>query len=111
MGVFQFAPTLDVPAHIELAFEQGVPIAVNGITMSLPELNESLTTIAEGHGIGPLAGVAVVPDALADLVLGQARAALLAAADRPGTGIVCMRLHQGEHTIVSVSASSLAQHS
>ncbi len=108
--MFRFAQTADVPAHIELAFEQGVPIAVNGITMPLPELNESLTTIAADHGIG-LAGARVVTDALADLVLCHAREALAAAASQPGTGVVRMKLHDGEHTIVSVSPSSLAQHS
>jgi len=109
--MFRFAHTVDVPAHIELAFEQGIPIAVNGITMPLPELNESLTTIAEDHGIGYLEGTSVVPDALADMVVGQAREALAATVAEPGTGVVCMKLHQGEHTVVSVSAASPAQHS
>ncbi len=108
--MFRFAQTADVPAHIELSFEHGIPTAVNGITMPLPELNESLTTIAADHGIC-LAGARVVTDALAELVLGHAREALAATADQPDTGVVCMKLHDGEHTIVSVSPSSLAQHS
>ncbi len=108
--MFRFAHTLDMPAHIELAFEQGIPIAVNGITMSLPELSESVATIAEDHGIGRIAG-SLLPDALAERMFGQAREALAATADEAGTGVVRMKLHDGEHTIVSVSPSSLAQHS
>lgn len=109
--MFRFAYAADVPAHIELAFEHGIPIAVNGIAMPLPELNESLTTIAADHGIGGLVGARVVTDALADVVLCHAREALAATADEPGTGVVRMKLHDGEHTIVSVSPSSLAQRS
>jgi hypothetical protein len=107
--MFRFAHTADVPAHIEVAFEQGIPIAVNGIAMSLPELTESLTTIAEDHGLG-LAGVHDLTEALADCVLGPARAALSRDAGRPASGIVRMRLHDGEQTIVSVAPAALAQH-
>jgi argininosuccinate synthase len=42
----------DMPAYVEVAFEGGVPVAVNGITMGLTELIECLTTIAGGHGVG-----------------------------------------------------------
>jgi argininosuccinate synthase len=44
------APT--VPAYVEIAFERGVPVAVNGVALGLVELIESLTTIAGGHGVG-----------------------------------------------------------
>jgi argininosuccinate synthase len=40
------------PAHLELAFEAGVPVAVNGIAMPLPELIHSVGTIAGVHGVG-----------------------------------------------------------
>ena len=33
------------PARLEIAFEAGVPVAVNGVAMTLPELMESLETI------------------------------------------------------------------
>jgi argininosuccinate synthase len=98
--MFRFAHEADVPAHIDLAFEQGIPIAVNGISMPLAELNESLTTIAADHGLGELA----------DIVLGPALQALASTADDSGTGVVRMKLHDGEQTIVSVSLSSLASH-
>jgi argininosuccinate synthase len=42
------------PAYVEMTFEQGVPVAVNGVPMSLTELIESLTTIAGAHGVGRL---------------------------------------------------------
>jgi argininosuccinate synthase len=40
------------PAYVEVAFERGVPVAVNGIAMGLTELIECLSTIAGGHGLG-----------------------------------------------------------
>ncbi len=100
---------LDVPAHVELAFEGGVPVAVNGIAMSAPELLDSLATIAADHGFVPLHSVRAVSDSLADLVTLPAREAL-AASGTPGTGTVRIKLHQGEHTIVSVSPSALDAH-
>jgi argininosuccinate synthase len=39
---------------VAVAFEQGVPVGINGVRMSLVELVESLTTIAGGHGVGRL---------------------------------------------------------
>jgi argininosuccinate synthase len=40
------------PAYVELTFDHGVPVAINGITMSPVELVSSLETIAGGHAIG-----------------------------------------------------------
>ncbi len=42
----------DVPAYLELAFESGVPVAVNGVRMPLTELIHSVATIAGVHGVG-----------------------------------------------------------
>jgi argininosuccinate synthase len=39
------------PAHVDLQFKDGMPTAINGIPMRLPELLESLATIAAEHGI------------------------------------------------------------
>lgn len=39
-------------ASIEITFERGVPVAVNGIDMPLVELVESVATIAGAHGVG-----------------------------------------------------------
>ncbi len=41
----------DAPASVELAFQRGVPVAVNGVELSLPELLECIATIAAGHGV------------------------------------------------------------
>jgi argininosuccinate synthase len=109
--MFRFAHSADVPAHIELAFEAGVPVAVNGITMSLPELNESLATIAADHGIGELPAERTVAASPAAVVLDQARAALAAWSAHPDSGIVRIKLHQGEHVVESVSPAALAHHS
>lgn len=40
------------PAYVELTFDQGVPVAINGIEMGLVELIQSLETIAGSHGVG-----------------------------------------------------------
>jgi argininosuccinate synthase len=40
------------PAYLELAFERGVPVAVNGIAMPLGELIHCVGTIAGVHGVG-----------------------------------------------------------
>ena len=44
-------PAPDAPASVELAFERGVPVAINGVEMTLAELLESVATIAAGHGV------------------------------------------------------------
>jgi argininosuccinate synthase len=42
------------PAYVEVGFESGVPVTVNGVSMSFTELIDSLTTIAGAHGVGRL---------------------------------------------------------
>jgi argininosuccinate synthase len=42
----------DIPAYVEIAFERGVPVSVNGVEMPLIEMIESLQTIAGAHGVG-----------------------------------------------------------
>jgi argininosuccinate synthase len=41
-----------IPAYVEIEFERGVPVAINGVTLSLVELISSLETIAGAHGVG-----------------------------------------------------------
>lgn len=48
------AEALDTPATVEVTFDRGMPVAVNGIAMSLTEAIESLETIAGAHGVGRL---------------------------------------------------------
>jgi argininosuccinate synthase len=40
------------PAYVELTFEAGVPVALNGVPMSLVELIGTVATIAGHHGVG-----------------------------------------------------------
>jgi argininosuccinate synthase len=42
----------DTPAYVEIEWDKGVPIAINGISMPLTELIDSLETIAGVHGVG-----------------------------------------------------------
>jgi argininosuccinate synthase len=42
----------DRPAYVEIAFERGVPVSINGIAMSMVELVSSLDTIAGAHAVG-----------------------------------------------------------
>lgn len=42
----------DIPASVEIRFERGVPVAVNGVTLPLLELIASVETIAGTHGVG-----------------------------------------------------------
>ncbi|MEX2270737.1 MAG: argininosuccinate synthase [Vicinamibacterales bacterium] len=44
----------DTPAYVEIEFERGVPVKVNGVAMGLVELITSLETIAGAHGVGRL---------------------------------------------------------
>ncbi len=42
----------NTPEYVELAFEEGVPISVNGETLGSVELLEALNQIAARHGVG-----------------------------------------------------------
>src|SRR5436190_11952836 len=42
----------DEPAYVEIAFDRGVPTAINGVQMPLVDLVASLGTIAGAHGVG-----------------------------------------------------------
>jgi len=92
----------DVAAFVELMFEAGVPVAINGVEMSPVELIQSLETIAGAHGVGRLPAVAsrngarIVQEAPAAMALGAAYAALGNRAD----GSVHLKFHQGDCTIV-----------
>jgi argininosuccinate synthase len=43
---------IDRSARVDIAFDNGVPHAVNGIPMSLVEVLDSLATIGAAHGVG-----------------------------------------------------------
>ncbi|MEZ5316138.1 MAG: argininosuccinate synthase [Vicinamibacterales bacterium] len=42
----------DTPAYVEIGFEQGVPVSINGVAMAPVELIQSLETIAGAHAVG-----------------------------------------------------------
>jgi argininosuccinate synthase len=44
----------DVAAYVEIEFDKGVPVKINGVAMGLVELISSLETIAGAHGVGRL---------------------------------------------------------
>ncbi len=44
----------ETPAFLDIAFERGVPVAVNGIPMAFADMIASLATIAGSHGVGRL---------------------------------------------------------
>jgi len=97
---------LDAPARLEIAFEAGLPVSINGISMSLPELIESVSTIAGTHGVGRVtetSGAAV--HAPAAVVLQAAHDALGADAARASGATVCLELFRGEHRILSAHHS------
>jgi argininosuccinate synthase len=82
----------DRPARVEIAFEQGRPVAVTGIAMPIGELIESLSTIAGAHGVGRvdrhdtgpgLPPSRVIQEAPAAHVLHLAHGALTAAISAP----------------------------
>ena len=78
------------PARLEIAFEGGVPVSVNGVSMTLTELIESVATIAA-------APAAVVFQAVHE--------ALGADASRAAGATVCLELFKGRHRVLSAPRS------
>jgi argininosuccinate synthase len=50
----------DCPANVEVAFEEGVPVSVNGVELTLVDLISSVETIAGAHGVGRVSPAATV---------------------------------------------------
>ena len=99
-------PQLDAPARLEIAFEAGLPVSVNGIPMSLPELIESVSTIAGTHGVGRVTdptGAAV--HAPAAVVLQAAHDALGAGVAHAAGATVCLEVFKGQHRVLSAHRS------
>jgi argininosuccinate synthase len=92
-------------AHVEIAFEGGVPVAISGISMPLTELFESLAIIAAQHGIRPPSRF---QDAPAAVVLAAAFAALNASNHQspgtPSSGVVRLRLVDGTLHVSDLAA-------
>ena len=80
---------LDAPAHLEIAFEGGLPVSVNGVPMTLTELVESVATIAK---------------APAAVVFQAAHEALGVHASR-ADATVCLELFKGQPRVLSAHRS------
>ncbi len=95
-------PTADNGADVEITFDHDVPVAINGVPMSLTELIESLTVIAMQHGC---AGAK-------DFVGAPAIAALQAAFNARNreeiTCVVRVKLQHGATTATAVPSSQFA---
>ncbi len=81
---------LDEPARLEIAFAGGVPVSINGVPMTLPELIESVATIAEAP---PAAIFHAAHQALGD------------DASRASDATVCLELFKGQHRVLSAHHS------
>jgi len=65
------------PAHVAIEFERGAAVGINGVTMRLGELIESLQTIAGEHGVGRLDRIKVKADGTRSRALYEAPAAVV----------------------------------
>ena len=73
----------DTPATVEVSFEEGVPVAVNGVELPLVELISSVETIAGAHGVGRIeAPAADAAGATSSLTIEAPAAAVLHDAHR-----------------------------
>jgi argininosuccinate synthase len=94
---------LNEPATIDLHFEHGAPTSVNGVPMSPAELIECVALISGQYGIGQTVvsaqGRQVLYDAPAATVL-QIAASV---AGQRATADVCLKLADGEYTVLSPS--------
>jgi argininosuccinate synthase len=83
-------PELNEPARLEIAFERGLPVSVNGVPMTLTELIESVATIA---------------DAPPSAIFQAAHQALGADASVASDATVCLELFKGQHRVLSAHHS------
>ena len=99
----------DTAAEVDIAFDRGVPSAINGVPMIPTELIEILNIIAGHHGVGRIDLPGACGEAPAAVVLRAAYRALHIAAigdDRGGAdpervhGSVRVALLKGKHTVV-----------
>ena len=81
-----------IPANLEIEFDAAVPVAINGVSLTLVELVESLSVIGGQHGIGH----AESADAPGALVLAAAYRAL-----DWQSGVVRIELLDGRQRVLS----------
>ena len=110
----------NLPAHVAISFEQGVPTSINGVTMDPIELLESVATIAAGQGVGvdagddaPVRTDRTICEAPAAIVLQTAHQALDASithAQKRLSGVVRLVLSEGACTVEGVEAQTAPFH-
>ena len=91
----------DREAYVEISFDAAVPTAINGVSMRLAEVLESLSTIAGDHGVGSRA----TDDAPSILVLLAAYRELR----ERDSSVICVKLFKGACTIVGLAQSVQGQ--
>lgn len=64
-------------AIVDVEFDRGAPAGINGVSMTLPELIDSLSTIAGEHGVGRLDRIKVRADGRRSRALYEAPAAVV----------------------------------
>ena len=69
--------TPNQPAYVDILFERGAPSGHSGVTMTFPELIDSLSTIAGEHGVGRLDRIKVRADGTRTRALYEAPAAVV----------------------------------
>jgi argininosuccinate synthase len=89
------------PATIHLHFEHGAPTSVNGVPMSPAELIECLALIGGQHGIGQTVQAAQGRQVLYDAPAATVLHAAASAAARSASADVCLKLADGEYTVLS----------
>jgi argininosuccinate synthase len=94
---------LNEPATLDLHFEHGAPTSVNGVPMSPAELIECLTLIGSQHGIGQTVESAQGGQVLYDAPAATVLQAAASAAARSASADVCLKLADGEYTVLSPS--------
>jgi argininosuccinate synthase len=65
------------PAHVEVEFERGAAVGINGVTLPFMEMIESLATIAGEHGVGRLDRIKVRADGTRSRAFYEAPAAVV----------------------------------
>jgi len=71
------AQTPNQQAFVDIAFDRGTPVGINGVSMRMQELIESLLTIAGEHGVGRLDRIKVRADGTRSRALYEAPAAVV----------------------------------
>jgi len=92
---------LNESATIDLHFEHGTPTSVNGVPMSPAELVECLALIGGQHGIGQTVVSAQGRQVLYDAPAATMLQIAASVAGQQATADVCLKLADGEYTILS----------